>query len=52
MRALIIDKDKSPRWQQATIEQVQQELVQSFFATRPKSKPALRQAAEPDERIR
>ncbi|GIZ13756.1 enoyl-CoA hydratase/isomerase family protein [Pseudomonas sp. NCCP-436] len=33
VRALLIDKDKAPRWQLTSLDQVQPELVQSFFAT-------------------
>lgn len=32
VRALIVDKDKSPRWRFATIDAVTPELVNSFFA--------------------
>ena len=31
IRALAIDKDHSPRWNPARIEEVPQELVQAFF---------------------
>jgi hypothetical protein len=31
IRALAIDKDHTPRWNPARIEEVPQELVQAFF---------------------
>lgn len=32
IRAQVVDKDRSPRWQPATFEEVSEELVASFFA--------------------
>jgi enoyl-CoA hydratase len=32
VRALLIDKDKSPKWQPATIDAVTPELINSYFA--------------------
>ena len=32
MRALVVDKDNTPKWSPASIADVNEELVQSFFA--------------------
>ena len=41
VRALIIDKDKNPRWNPSTLEAVSPELVESFFAGFKPSRRAL-----------
>ena len=32
VRALLVDKDKSPNWRPASVEMVSDSLVESFFA--------------------
>lgn len=39
VRALIVDKDKRPRWSPASLEEVTQDLVQSFFERKPTHRP-------------
>ncbi|KRT81576.1 hypothetical protein AMK59_6138 [Oryctes borbonicus] len=37
VRALLIDKDKNPKWKPPTLREVSNELVDSFFATLPEN---------------
>ncbi|GJQ74366.1 hypothetical protein Trydic_g21242 [Trypoxylus dichotomus] len=37
VRALLIDKDKNPKWKPPTLKEVSNELVDSFFATLPEN---------------
>uniref|UniRef100_A0A7S2R8E1 3-hydroxyisobutyryl-CoA hydrolase n=1 Tax=Mucochytrium quahogii TaxID=96639 RepID=A0A7S2R8E1_9STRA len=39
VRALLVDKDMSPKWNHASVEDVPQELVDSFFEPLPTSHP-------------
>jgi Enoyl-CoA hydratase/isomerase len=32
IRAVLVDKDHSPKWSPATLEEVTQDMVESFFA--------------------